>query len=69
MSRNPTLTSASALSFNSKLFKQFIKTYLGAQTQPAVLEVREKALDRPLKARNPNLYYGNLYIEWYYFYY
>ncbi len=42
-----------------------------APTTPAIPAPDIKArhnTDRPLKPRNPNLYYGNLYIEYYYFY-
>ena len=68
MSRTPTPTSAPASLFNSKLFELFIKTYLGAQTQPALSKAEEKALNRPLKAMNPDLYYDNLHIKYYYVY-
>lgn len=38
------------------------------QTPPLTLaDFRDKALDKTLKAKNPNLYYGNLNIECYYF--
>lgn len=34
---------------------------------PAQMEAREETSDRLLKTRNPELYFGNLYIECYYF--
>lgn len=34
---------------------------------PASATAKKEAFDRPLKARNPNLYYENLYIKCYYF--
>ena len=34
---------------------------------PAPIEPREDNSDRPLKARNPDLYYGNSHMECYYF--
>ena len=62
-----TFASALTLSSSSQLFKQFIKAYLGAQTQLASSKAWEKALNKLFKARNPNLYYENLYIKCYYF--
>ena len=62
-----TFASVPAPSSNSKLFKQFIKAYLRAQIKLASLKAQEKALNRPVKAKNPNLYYENLYIKCYYF--
>ncbi len=41
-----------------------------APTAPTASTLDVKArddIDRPLKPRNPDLYYGNLYIECYYF--
>ena len=69
----PTLSFASipafapTLSCDSELFKQFIKAYLGTLTLPASSETREKDLNRPFKAKKPDLYYENLYIGYYYF--
>ena len=53
---------------DNKLFKQFIKTYLEAQT-PAqtAAEMDAEPRERPLKAWLPNLYYGDLHIECYQF--
>ena len=34
----------------------------------AIVETQEDALDRHLKARNLDLYYSNLHMEYYYFY-
>ena len=54
------------------LFRQFIQAYMEDRCQPAPatapVEPREDALDRLLKAWNPDLYYSNLNIECYYFY-
>ncbi len=64
---------AFALALNNNLFQKFIQTYIErvkdqALAAPAVpaAEVRDN-VDRPLKPRNPDLYYGHLYIECYYF--
>ncbi len=51
-------------------FQEFMRTCIEkvrdqAPAAPAT-EVRDDT-DRPLKPRNPNLYYGNLHIECYYF--
>ncbi len=35
---------------------------------PVFTVAREETFDMPLKIRNPNLYYGNSYMEYYYFY-
>ena len=37
------------------------------QTPSASATVKKEAFNRPLKTRNPNLYYGNSYMECYYF--
>ena len=47
-----------------ELFKQFIKAYLKAQT-PA--PVPAKPQEQPLKARFPDLYYGNSQMDCYRF--
>ena len=53
------------------LFRQFMQAYMEDRRQPAPapapVESREDASDRPLKARNPDLYYGNSHMECYYF--
>ena len=53
------------------LFRQFMQAYMEDRRHlapaPAPVESREDALDRPLKARNPDLYYGNSHMECYYF--
>lgn len=46
-------------------FKQFMKTYLEAQTQPAPGQSEPR--ERPLKARFPDLYYGNSHQDCYRF--
>lgn len=48
-----------------EMFKQFMKTYLEAQTQPA-LGLSEPG-ERPLKALFPNLYHGNSHQDCYCF--
>ncbi len=57
---------------NNNLFQKFIQPYI-ERVRDQVLVVpnsktRKKTLDRLLKSWNPNLYYGYLYIECYYFY-
>lgn len=49
-----------------ELFKQFMKSYLEAQTPTLVQAKPPKQL---LKAHFPNIYYKNLYMDCYYFYY
>ncbi len=52
------------------LFRQFMQAYMEDRRNPVppeAREPRENASDRPLKARNPDLYYGNLHMECYYF--
>lgn len=49
-----------------------MQAYMEDRRQPAPApappaESREDASDRPLKARNPDLYYGNSHMECYYF--
>ncbi len=57
-------------SSQNNLFRQFMQTYMEDCLNPTLLEVQkqEDALDRPLKTRNPDLYYRNSQIECYYFY-
>ncbi len=65
---------APALVPNNDLFQEFMRTCIErvraqAPATPAA-PVPEKArddTDRPLKPRNPDLYYGNLHMECYYF--
>ena len=76
-SANPKATSVQGstpvppLTPTNDLFKQFIQEYMDdcRQLAPAtaLVEPREDALDRLLKAWNSDLYYGNLYIKCYYF--
>ena len=57
-------------SSTEELFEQFMQTYMETVRNPALAppaEPREEASDRPLKARNPDLYYGNSHMECYYF--
>lgn len=61
----PAIAPIAAPNPDSDLFKQFMKAYLG--TQPASSKAREEAADKPLKARSPDLYYGNSQVECYYF--
>lgn len=35
---------------------------------PPETQEQKDALDRPLKVKNPDLYYENLHMEYYYFY-
>ena len=59
----PDMSCASIFSFvlapslNSGLFKHFMKTYLGVQTQFALSKAWEETLNRCLKVRNFGLYY------------
>ena len=69
-SRAPTLAPvtapAIAPSSDNKLFKQFMKVYLEAQ-MPGQTEVDLESCKQPFKARFPDLYYGNLYMDCYQF--
>ena len=57
-----------APSLDNKLFKQFIKSYLEAKVPVQIaLEIDSKPCKQPLKVRFPDLYYGNLHIDWYRF--
>ena len=53
------------------LFRKFMQAYMEDRRQPtpaaAPVKPREDALDRLLKARNPDFYYGNSHMECYYF--
>ena len=60
----PVLAQAPAPASTNELFKQFIKAYLEAQTPTLVPAEPQK---QPLKARFPNLYYGNSHMDCYYF--
>ena len=55
----------------NNLFQEFMRTCIKKiQDQASMtpnVKAKEDALDRLLKSRNPNLYYGNLYMEYYYF--
>ncbi len=72
-SLGPEPTSAPAPSPNNDFFQEFMRTCIEkvrnqAPTVSAVpaAEARNDT-DRPLKPRNPNLYYGHLHMECYYF--
>ena len=58
----PTIASSS----DNKLFKRFMKAYLEAQV-PSQTEVDPKPRKQPLKARFPDLYYGNSHMDYYQF--
>ncbi len=74
------LASATTLTFvalpNNNFFHEFIWTFI-EKAQALVASAAQVALapeveardniKRPLKPRNPNLYYGHLYMECYYF--
>ena len=64
----PTPTLAVIPNPDNKLFKQFMKAYLEAQT-PALTAAKmdAKPCERPLKAWLPDLYYEDLYIKCYRF--
>ncbi len=57
----------------SDLFQEFIRTCIKKvrdQALAALVAPAAEAIDdtnRPLKPRNPDLYYGNSYMEYYYF--
>ena len=67
-SGTPTPTPAIVPNPDNELFKQFMKAYLEAQT-PALTaaEMDAEPRERPLKARLPDLYYGDSHIECYWF--
>ncbi len=59
---------------NNDLFQEFMRTFMertqapAAPATPAALAAEAKDdTDRPLKPRNPDLYYGHLHMECYYF--
>ena len=72
MSRAPTPAPATALttapSSDNKLFKQFIKAYLEGQV-PGQIEIDSEPHKQLLKARFPDLYYGNSHMDCYWFCY
>ncbi len=71
----PALAPAPAPTPNNDLFQEFIRTCIekvraqapAALTAPAPDVKARDGTDRPLKPRNPDLYYGNLHMECYYF--
>ena len=60
----PATTPVAAPSSDTKLFKQFIKAYLEAQVLGRT-EVDLEPCEQPLKARFPDLYYGNSHMDCY----
>ena len=72
-----TTPSATALAatLTEDLFRQYMQAYLEERRNPASApalapppaDLREETSDRPLKASNPELYYGNWHMEGYYF--
>ncbi len=64
-------TPAPAILPNNNFFQEFMQMYIDKvrnQTPIApTAKAREKALNKSLKSKNPNLYYGYLYIECYFF--
>ncbi len=64
----PGLNPAPSLPPADELFRQSMKTFIEkVQDQAsASAELGEEASDRPLKAKNPDLYYGNSQMECYY---
>ena len=62
----PTTAPAAAPSSDNELFKQFMKVYLEVQV-PGRKEEDSKPCEQPLKARFPDLYYGNLPMDCYRF--
>ena len=56
---------------NNNLFQEFMWTCIEKIRDQALIapniETRKDALDRPLKPRNHDLYYGHLHMECYYF--
>ena len=63
----PATAPAAAPSSDNELFKQFMKAYLEAQV-PGRTEVDSEPRKQPLKARFPDLYYGNSHMDCYRFY-
>ena len=56
------LALGSAPASTDELFKQFMKAYLETQTS---VPVQTEPQDQFLKARIPNLYYGNSHMDCY----
>ena len=64
----PATTPAVALSSDNELFKQFMKAYLQAQMPAQIApETDSEPCKQLLKARFPDLYYGNLHMDCYQF--
>ena len=62
----PATTPDAVPSFDSKLFKQFIKAYLKTQVLGRI-EVDSEPCEQSFKAQFPDLYYGNLHMDCYQF--
>ena len=64
----PVVTPAVIPNLDNELFKQFIKAYFEAQTPTQIVaKIDVESCEHPLKARLPDLYYGDLHIECYRF--
>ena len=66
----PTPAPAPAPSSKKGLFQQFIKAYLENENQnqaPPPAPIQAEPREQPLKARFPDLYYGNSYLDCYRF--
>ncbi len=71
----PVPAPAPALALNNDLFQEFMRTCIekvqaqasAAPAAPAPDVEAKDDTDKPLKPRNPDLYYGNSYMECYYF--
>lgn len=62
-----TSTSTLASPLTNILFRQLIKTSIENARDQALFKSKEDVFDKLLKAKNTDLYYENLYIEYYYF--
>ena len=58
---------------NNNLFQKFIQSFMEKAQALVFLAASspdteaKNDINRPLKLRNPDLYYGSLHMEWYYF--
>ena len=68
--QTPASAQAPAPPSNEGLFQQFMKAYLENQNQnqaPPPAPIQAELREQPLKARFPNLYYGNSHLDCYRF--